>query len=260
MAARRRALSNSWRMLRSLWPTYMSITSANDTVRNCAPSSPATARAMNVLPQPGGPYSSSPPRRLILYRRRSSGLRSGARNAASSRALTSVIPATSARARAGRSASPGLRHGAGPGRAVADEHRRQAVPELRLGLSPVEPAVRRPARLGPDCSAPSRSGASRSGAGRSGAGRSGAGRSGAGAPPPEARTSRASAAALPGSACTIAPRWRMASSRWPASSSRPARCNRSPASSGMASTARRRLARTAGSGSTGASFTGFRPD
>jgi hypothetical protein len=33
----------------------MSMMSANDTAMNRAPSSPATARAMNVLPQPGGP-------------------------------------------------------------------------------------------------------------------------------------------------------------------------------------------------------------
>ncbi|GAB7029186.1 hypothetical protein JCM4914_06470 [Streptomyces platensis subsp. malvinus] len=40
----------------------MSSTSLTDTDRKLAPSSPATARAMKVLPQPGGPYSRSPPR------------------------------------------------------------------------------------------------------------------------------------------------------------------------------------------------------
>ncbi len=58
----RRAISKSSWMFRSLCPTNMSMMSANDTAMNLAPSSPATARAMKVLPQPGGPYSSSPPR------------------------------------------------------------------------------------------------------------------------------------------------------------------------------------------------------
>ena len=51
----RRATSNRSWMLRSDRPTNMSIRSANDTVMNRAPSSPATARATNVFPQPGGP-------------------------------------------------------------------------------------------------------------------------------------------------------------------------------------------------------------
>ena len=53
--ALRRATSKSSWMFRSERPTNMSIRSANDTVMNRAPSSPATARAMNVLPHPGGP-------------------------------------------------------------------------------------------------------------------------------------------------------------------------------------------------------------
>ena len=51
----RLATSKSSWMFRSERPTNMSIRSANDTVMKRAPSSPATARAMNVLPQPGGP-------------------------------------------------------------------------------------------------------------------------------------------------------------------------------------------------------------
>src|ERR1017187_9835601 len=92
-------------MFRSLCPTNMSMMSANDTAMNRAPSSPATARAMKVLPHPGGPYSRSPPRSDLPYSRRSSGLRIGARNPASRRAFTSVIPATSASVSPGCSAS-----------------------------------------------------------------------------------------------------------------------------------------------------------
>jgi len=55
--------------------------------------------------EPGGPYSSSPPRRFLPYSLRSSGLRMGARNAASSRSLTCAIPATSASLRVEGSAS-----------------------------------------------------------------------------------------------------------------------------------------------------------
>ena len=40
---------------RSLWPVYMSRTSEIPTLKKRAPSSPATARAMKVLPHPGGP-------------------------------------------------------------------------------------------------------------------------------------------------------------------------------------------------------------
>ena len=50
-----RAVANSSLMLRSLCPVYMSMTSANETVMKLAPSSSASALAMNVLPQPGGP-------------------------------------------------------------------------------------------------------------------------------------------------------------------------------------------------------------
>lgn len=74
----------------------MSSTSLIDTDMKPAPSSPATARAMNVFPQPGGPYINSPPRRLFPYSLPSSGLRMGARNAASRRSLISSMPPTSA--------------------------------------------------------------------------------------------------------------------------------------------------------------------
>jgi hypothetical protein len=53
--ALRRARANTSWTLCSLLPMYMSSTSASETAMKCAPSSPATARAMNVLPQPGGP-------------------------------------------------------------------------------------------------------------------------------------------------------------------------------------------------------------
>ena len=50
-----RAVSKtSWR-LRSLLPTHMSSTSTSATDTNPAPSSPASAWAMKVLPHPGGP-------------------------------------------------------------------------------------------------------------------------------------------------------------------------------------------------------------
>ncbi|MCX6463620.1 MAG: hypothetical protein NTW05_08515 [Pseudonocardiales bacterium] len=51
----RRAAAKTWARLRSLEPTHMSSTSATPTEKNEAPSSPATARAMWVLPHPGGP-------------------------------------------------------------------------------------------------------------------------------------------------------------------------------------------------------------
>ena len=40
---------------RSLWPDHMSSTSCSPSEVKLAPSSPAMARARNVLPQPGGP-------------------------------------------------------------------------------------------------------------------------------------------------------------------------------------------------------------
>ncbi|CPU66679.1 Uncharacterised protein [Mycobacteroides abscessus] len=46
--------NRAWRFC-SLSPMYLSRMSASVTVRNRAPSSPATARAMYVLPVPGGP-------------------------------------------------------------------------------------------------------------------------------------------------------------------------------------------------------------
>ncbi|OLT08327.1 hypothetical protein BJF90_12555 [Pseudonocardia sp. CNS-004] len=53
--ARRRASAKIRARLRSLCPVYMSRTSEMPTLKKFAPSSPATARAMNVLPHPGGP-------------------------------------------------------------------------------------------------------------------------------------------------------------------------------------------------------------
>ena len=41
-------------------PTSDSTNSAPPTLKNGTPASPATARAMSVLPQPGGPNSSTP--------------------------------------------------------------------------------------------------------------------------------------------------------------------------------------------------------
>ena len=94
-ALRRAASKISCRFFSEL-PTHMLRTSTMDSARNLACISPATARARNVLPQPGGPYSSRPPRRLLPYIARSCGLRSGPRNASSSRCFTSVMPPTSA--------------------------------------------------------------------------------------------------------------------------------------------------------------------
>ena len=116
-ALRRAASKISCRFFSEL-PTHMLRTSTMDSARNLACISPATARARNVLPQPGGPYSSRPPRRLLPYIARSCGLRSGPRNASSSRCLTSAIPPTSARrtvevstSNARSAASPGANRG-----------------------------------------------------------------------------------------------------------------------------------------------------
>ena len=53
--ALRRAAAKIAARLRSLLPVHMSSTSATPNSENRAPISPATARAMKVLPQPGGP-------------------------------------------------------------------------------------------------------------------------------------------------------------------------------------------------------------
>ncbi len=55
-----RASLNRLRTRAAPTPTYISTKSEPEIEKNAAPDSPASARAINVLPQPGGPYSSTP--------------------------------------------------------------------------------------------------------------------------------------------------------------------------------------------------------
>ena len=54
------ACSNRSRMRAAPRPTNISMNSEADMEKNGTPASPATARASNVLPVPGGPTSSTP--------------------------------------------------------------------------------------------------------------------------------------------------------------------------------------------------------
>src|SRR5215207_4370 len=84
----------------------MSTTWARSIWRKPAPSSPATARARKVLPQPGGPYMSRPPRSERPNSRRIWGSRSDDRKAVRSQRLSAGMPPTSARVVRGSSTSP----------------------------------------------------------------------------------------------------------------------------------------------------------
>ena len=71
-----RADSNRSRTRLAPTPTNISMKSDPDTDRNGTPASPATARAMRVLPVPGGPTSSTPLGILApISRKRSGSLR-----------------------------------------------------------------------------------------------------------------------------------------------------------------------------------------
>ena len=216
-ALRRAASKISCRFFSEL-PIHMFSTSTMDSGMNLAPISPATARARNVLPQPGGPYSSSPPRRLLPYIARSCGLRSGPRKASSSRCLTAAIPPTSA-SRIGE---------------LSTSKVRSASPSTGSASSPAR--AKRGGITSESCSSYARQSISRSTAG---SGRGAGAGSGLGAP--IARAIRSRAAALSGAYCNACAAWLIASCWRPASRSRPARCNRSGTSSGRDATAAVRL-------------------
>ena len=195
----------------------MSSTSASVTETKRAPSSPATARAMKVLPQPGGPYRSRPPRSDLPYSLRSSGLRIGARKAASSRPLTSSMPATSASSRCARSRGRTARspEPARPPRRTSARSRRRALLRPAASRRPVA-ATAAQAELG--------------------------GGGGIVGTAPARLRMRVIARSEPGSRASTAESWSSAPGVSPAVAISSATCSRSGTSSGEASTAASRLA------------------
>mmetsp|Transcript_35122 Transcript_35122/g.88934 ORF Transcript_35122/g.88934 Transcript_35122/m.88934 type:complete len:326 (+) Transcript_35122:1019-1996(+) len=111
LRARPTASSSSMKMmqgasLRAVWntsrtraaprPMYISMNSDAEQEMNATPDSPATARAMSVLPLPGGPTSSTPLGALAPEDLNFSGLRKKS-TISSSSTLASALPATSSK-------------------------------------------------------------------------------------------------------------------------------------------------------------------